>query len=127
MRRRRLAETDEDKWFDKCDKLYPRLADGRCCAVCQSLYRNTPATEVHHIQPRVHRLLRFHPWNLMPLCHKHHQEITDKKLDEPITTKHREWLENMARKDFKGYCIAKGVTKAEYYEYCYNMLKELIL
>lgn len=118
---------EEKKWFDKCEKLYPKLAYGRCCAVCQSRYLMTPATEIHHIQPRAHKALRFHYLNLMPLCHKCHQLITDKKLDEPITTKHREWLQQMANKDFKGMLIARGLTKAEYYQAQYRKLKELVL
>lgn len=118
---------EEKKWFDRCEKLYPKLALGRSCAVCASQYKITPATEIHHIQPRIHKMLRFHYLNLMPLCHYHHQLITDKKLDEPITTKHREWLQNMANKDIKGYCIAHGITKAEYYQQRYKELKELVL
>ena len=118
---------EEKKWFDRCEKLYPKLAYGRCCAVCQSKWLMTPASEIHHIMPRVHKMLRFDPMNLMPLCHYHHQLITDKKLDEPITTKHREWLQQMANKDFKGMLIARGLTKAEYYEEQYRKLKELIL
>lgn len=117
----------EEYWFNKCEKLYPKLSYGRCCAVCASKWKVVPATEMHHIQPRMHKMLRFHPLNLVPLCHTCHQLITDKKLDEPITTKHREWLQKMATKDFKGYLIAKGLTKAEYYEWCYKQLKELIL
>lgn len=127
MRTKRLAVTDEDKWFDKCDRLYPRLADGRPCAVCLSKWKMTPATEIHHIQPRVHRLLRFHILNLLPVCHDCHDKITNKKIDEPITTQHREWLQKMANKDFKGYCIAHGITKQEYYEQCYKIMKNLIL
>lgn len=119
--------TEEERWFDRCEKLYPKLAYGRPCAVCASKYLMTPATEVHHIQPRIHKALRFHYLNLMPLCHYHHQLITDKKLDEPITTEHREWLQKMANKDFKAICIARGITKAEYYKKQYNILKELIL
>ena len=127
MNYRRPAVTEENKWFDKCDKLYPKLAYGRPCAVCASKWKMTNATEVHHIQPRVHRMLRFHYLNLLPVCHTCHQLITDKKLDEPITTQHREWLQKMANKDFKGYCITHGITKAEYYEQRYKELKELIL
>lgn len=119
--------TEEERWFEKCEKLYPKLAYGRPCAVCASKYLMTAATEVHHIQPRVHKALRFHYLNLMPLCHYHHQLITDKKLDEPITTEHREWLQKMANKDFKGMLLAKGMTKAEYYEQQYRKLKELVL
>ena len=119
--------TDEERWFNKCEKLYPKLAYGRPCAVCASKYLMTPATEVHHIQPRVHKMLRFHYLNLMPVCHKCHQLITDKKLDEPITTKHREWLQKMSVKDFKGMLIARGITKAEYYQEQYNKLKQLVL
>ena len=44
------------------------------------------------------------PYSFVHTCH---QLITDKKLDEPITTKHREWLQQMSVKDFKGYLIAK--------------------
>lgn len=117
----------EEYWFNKCEKLYPKLSYGRCCAVCASKWKVVPATEIHHIQPRMHGMLRFHPLNLIPLCHTCHQLITDKKLDEPITTKHREWLQKMATKDFKGYLIAKGITKEEYFEWCYKQLKELIL
>ncbi|MBR5584018.1 MAG: HNH endonuclease [Lachnospiraceae bacterium] len=119
--------TDEERAFEKCERLYPKLAYGRPCYVCASKHLMTPATEVHHIMPRVHKMLRFEPLNLMPLCHKHHQLITDKKLDEPITTKHREWLQQMSVKDFKGMLIARGMTKAEYYEQQYRKLKEMIL
>ena len=127
MRAKRLAVTDEDKWFDKCDKVYPKLAYGRPCAVCLSKYLVRPATEMHHIEPRVHRLLRFHYLNLLPVCHDCHVKITNKELDEPITTKHREWLHQMSLKDFKGYCITHGITKAEYYQQRYEELKKLIL
>lgn len=118
---------DENYWFNKCEKLYPQLRYGRPCAVCASRWRVTPASELHHIQPRMHNMLRFHPLNLIPLCHHCHQLITDKKLDEPITTAHREWLQKMANKDFKGYLIAKGMTKEEYFHQQYLILKDLIL
>ena len=117
----------EEVWFNRCEKTYPKLSYGRCCAVCASKWKVVPATEIHHVIPRVFHLLRFHPLNLVPLCHHCHEEITNKRLDEPITTKHREWLEKMAQKDFKGYLIAKGITREEYYEWCYKQLKQLIL
>lgn len=127
MRRHREAKSEEDVWFDKCEALYPKLAHGRACAVCLSKYKVVEATEMHHVIPRVHRLLRFHYMNLIPLCHSCHEKITNKQLDEPITTKHREWLHQMSLKDIKGYCIAHGITKAEYYQARYKELKELVL
>lgn len=72
-------------------------------------------------------MLRHHYLNLLPVCHTCHQLITDKKLDEPITTKHREWLVKMANKDFKGFLIARGMTKAEYYRERYEEIKRLVL
>ena len=48
-------------------------------------------------------------------------------MTEPISDQHREWLQKMANKDLKGMLIAKGMTKAEYYEAQYRKLKELVL
>lgn len=128
IRHHRLAVTDEQKMFDKCEKLYPQLSYGRCCAVCQSVWKTgVPAEDMHHIMPRMHKVLRFEPLNLLPVCRKCHQLLTDHKIDEPISTKHREWLQRMSQKDIKGYCIAHGMTVAEYYEKQYRKLKDLVL
>ena len=127
MRYRRPAVTDEQKIFDKCDKLYPQLRYGRCCISCLSAWRVREAEHIHHIERRACLHLRFEPLNLLPLCSECHRKIHDGKLTEPISEQHREWLRNMANKNFKAICIARGLTKAEYYEQQYRKLKELIL
>lgn len=127
MRRHRLAETDEQKIYDKCDQLYPKLRIGRCCAVCQSMWRIVPADHIHHIIPRAIPITRFYLPNLIPLCAKHHEMIHAGKLTEPISEQHRDHLQQMANKNLKGYCIAKGITKAEYFQDQYNKMKEQIL
>lgn len=127
MRRHRLAETDEQKIYDKCDQLYPKLRNGRCCAVCLSMWRMTPADHIHHIIPRANPITRFYLPNLIPLCCKHHQMIHEGKLTEPISEQHRDHLIQMANKSFKGLCIAKGITKAEYFQDQYEKMKEQLL
>lgn len=127
MRRHRLAESDEQKIYDKCDALYPKLRHGRCCVVCQLLWRMVPADHIHHIIPRAIPITRFYLPNLMPLCAKHHQMIHDGKLTEPIPEQLRDHLQQMANKNLKGYCIAKGITKAEYFQEQYDLIKEQIL
>lgn len=127
MRSRRLAVTDEQKIFDKCDKLYPQLRVGRCCALCQSMWKITPADHIHHIIRRNVLITRFYLPNLIPLCAKHHQMIHDGKLTEPISEQHREHLQKLANKNLKGYCITKGITKAEFFQEQYNLIKEQIL
>ena len=127
MNYRRPAVTPEQKTYDKCDRLYPQLRHGRCCMACLSVWRVRPADHIHHIERRGNKMLRFEPLNLIPLCAECHQKIHDGKMTEPISEQHREWLQKMANKDFKGMLIAKGMTKAEYYEAQYRKLKELVL
>lgn len=71
--------------------------------------------------------MRYELLNLLPVCWECHQKIHDGKLTEPISEQHRDWLNNMANKDFKGLCIARGITKAEYYAEQYKRMKENLL
>lgn len=127
IRHHRLAVTDEQKIFDKCDKLYPHLRYGRCCALCLSVWKITPADCIHHIIHRDNLKMRFFLPNLIPLCNKHHMMIHEGKITEPISEQHREKLQQMAQKDFKGMLIARGLTKAEYYQEQLEKIKENIL
>ena len=46
------------------------------CAICNELYKFTPATDVHHIlNLRDHYDLRLDGDNLIPLCNEHHKII----------------------------------------------------
>ncbi len=127
MRAKRIAKTEEDKWFDKCDALYPKLSYGRCCRVCESLWRQVPAECIHHYIRRGTLITRFYLPNLIPLCTKHHQMIHEGKLSEPLSEELKDHLTKMGNKNLKGYCIAKGITKAEYFEQCYKIMKENLL
>lgn len=127
MRYKRVAATDEQKIYDKCDKLYPQLRHGRCCYACLGLWRVRPAEHIHHIIRRANPITRFYLPNLLPLCAECHEKIHAGKLTEPITEQHREHLVKMANKSLKGICIARGITKAEYYQQQYEKIKEIIL
>lgn len=127
MNYKRPAETLEQKIYDKCDKIYPQLRYGRCCMACLSAWRVKPADHIHHIIHRGNPMLRFEILNLIPLCAECHQKIHDGKLTEPISEQHREWLVRQSNKSFKGILIARGITKAEYYQEQYEKLKQLIL
>lgn len=127
IRKHRTAVTDEQKIYDKCDKLYPQLRFGRCCALCQSMWRITPADCIHHIIHRGNPMMRFYLPNLIPLCNKHHQMIHNGEINEPISERHRDHLTQMNNKSFKGVLIARGLTKAEYFEEQYRKMKEQIL
>lgn len=127
MRAKRLAVTDEQKWYDKCDKLYPQLRHGRCCMACLSVWRVRPADHIHHIVHRGNPMLRFEVLNLIPLCWECHEKIHAGKLSEPISEQHRDWLTRQENKSFKGVLIARGITKAEYYAEQYDKMKSLIL
>jgi len=127
MNYKRPAETLEQKIYDKCDKTYPQLRHGRCCMACLSAWRVKPADHIHHIIHRGNPMLRFEILNLIPLCAECHQKIHEGKLTEPISEQHREWLVRQSNKSFKGILIARGITKAEYYQEQYEKLKQLIL
>ena len=71
--------------------------------------------------------MRFEVLNLIPLCWECHEKIHAGKATEPISEQHREWLVKQANKDFKGVCIARGITKEEYYKAQYERMKGLIL
>lgn len=127
MRYRRVAETDEQKIFDKCDKLYPQLRHGRCCYACLTVWRIRPADVIHHIIRRSNPITRFELRNLMPLCAECHEKIHAGKLTEPISEQHKDWLNRLANKNLKGICIARGITKAEYFAEQLQKIKENIL
>ena len=127
MNSRRPAVTAEQKIYDKCDKLYPKLAYGRCCLACLAAWRVRPCTEVHHYIRRANPITRFELLNLIPLCHECHEKIHAGKLHEPISEEQKEWLNKLANKSLKGICIARGITKEEYFKEQYERLKEQIL
>lgn len=127
MRQHRIAETPEQKIFDKCDKLYPQLRHGRCCVPCLVAWRVTPADHIHHIIGRANPITRFYLPNLLPVCWKCHEKIHAGKLTEPISEQQREHLTQLANKSLKGMCIARGITKAEYFQEQYKIMKEQIL
>lgn len=119
--------TEEERMFDRCEKLYPKLRHGRCCIPCLLAWRITPADHMHHIMPRRHLITRFMLINLLPVCWKCHEKIHAGKLTEPISEQQREYLQKLANKDLKGLCIARGITKAEYYAEQYKQMKEQVL
>lgn len=127
MNNKRPAVSLDDKVFDKCDRFYPKLRVGRCCACCASMWRVRPADHIHHIIRRNCLMLRFELLNLIPLCAECHQKIHDGKLTEPISEQHREWLIRQSNKSFKGVLIARGITKAEFYEEQYQKMKKVVL
>jgi hypothetical protein len=127
MNARRPAETLEQKMMDRCEKLYPKLSYGRCCLACLGAYKITPSEHIHHVIGRANPITRYYLPNLIPLCAKHHQMIHDGKMTEPITDLQREHLQQLANKSLKGICIARGITKAEYFEEQYKQIKEQVL
>lgn len=127
MNSHRPALTADQKAFDKCDKLYPKLRAGRCCIPCLTAWRVRPADHIHHIVGRANPITRFMLLNLMPVCWECHQKIHAGKLTEPISEQHRTYLNQMANKSLKGICIARGITKAEYFEEQGKIIKENIL
>lgn len=119
--------TEEERIFNRCEQLYPKLRHGRCCIPCLVAWRVRESTEVHHIYSRRHLTTRFYLLNLMPVCAECHAKIHAGKLTEPISEQQREHLQNLANKDIKGLCIARGITKAEYFREQYKIIKEQLL
>lgn len=127
MKAKRTAITAEQKIYDKCDRLYPQLRHGRCCLACLAAWRVRPADVIHHVIRRANPITRFELLNFIPLCNECHQKIHDGKLHEPISQEQMEWLVRLSNKSLKGICIARGITKAEYFQEQYNKIKENIL
>lgn len=127
MRYKRKAVTDEQKIYDKCDKLYPQLRHGRCCYLCLAAYKVVPSDHIHHIIGRANPITRFYLPNLLPVCAKHHEMIHAGKITSPVSDQHMEHLMKLANKSLKGICIARGITKAEYFQEQLERLKEQIL
>lgn len=127
MNRKRPAVTAEQKIYDKCDKLYPQLRHGRCCLACLAAWRVCPADVIHHFIRRANPLTRFELLNLIPLCNACHEKIHAGKLHEPISEEQKDWLVRLSNKSLKGLCIARGITKEEYFHQQMERLKEQIL
>lgn len=127
MNSRRPAVTAEQKLYDKGDKLYPKLAYGRPCLACLAAWRVRPADCIHHYIRRGNPITRFELLNLIPLCAECHEKIHAGKLHEPISEEQKEWLNNLANKSLKGLCIARGITKEEYFREQIERIKEQIL
>lgn len=127
MKQHRTAETLEQKWMDRCERLYPQLRHGRCCLACLCVYRVRPAEHMHHCIRRANPITRYELCNLIPLCAECHQKIHAGKLHEPIPEEQMAWLNQLANKSLKGICIARGITKAEYFEQQYKKIKEQVL
>lgn len=119
--------TSEQRIIDKGDKLYPQLRHGRCCLACLSVYRIRPADHMHHVIRRANPITRFYLINLIPLCAECHEKIHAGKLTEPISEQHREHLVQLSNKSLKGICIARGITREEYFEEQIRKIKENIL
>ena len=124
---RKSPKTKEEKLIEKGDKLYPQLRFGRCCIPCLIKYKVVPATEMHHIIRRSNPITRFELLNLLPVCASCHRKIHDGKLHEPISPEHLEWLTQLSNKSLKGICIARGITREEYFEEQINKIKGQIL
>lgn len=124
---RKSQKTREEKIIEKGDKLYPQLRHGRCCIPCLIKYKVVPATEMHHIIRRSNPITRFELLNLLPVCASCHRKIHEGKLHEPISEEHMAWLNQLANKSLKGICIARGITREEYFEEQIKRLKEQIL
>lgn len=127
LNRRRPAKTSEERMFDKCEALYPKLSYGRCCQNCLSEWRVRPAQHVHHIFPRKCLHLRFDPYNLIPLCAECHEKIHAGKATEAITEERREKLQKLYNRDIKSVCLLRGITKEELWAEQYQVMKGLIL
>lgn len=124
---RKSPKTKEEKIIEKGDKLYPQLRFGRCCIPCLLKYKVVPATEMHHIIRRSNPITRFELLNLLPVCASCHRKIHDGKLHEPISQEHLEWLTQLSNKSLKGICIARGITREEYFEEQIKRIKDQIL
>lgn len=127
MNARRPAETAEERMIDRCEKLYPKLRYGRCCLACLAAWRVRPADVIHHYIRRANPITRYLLPNLIPLCNECHQKIHDGKLTEPISEQQKDYLQTLANKSLKGICIAKGITKEEYFREQYERMKEQVL
>jgi len=127
MNNKRPAKTPEQKIFDKCDKLYPQLRHGRCCLACLAAWRVRPADCIHHYIRRANLITRFEILNFIPLCNECHEKIHAGKLHEPLSEEQKEWLNKQANKSLKGICIARGITKEEYFKQQYERMKQLVL
>lgn len=127
MNYRRPAETAEQKMMDRCEKAYPKLRYGRPCLACLAAWRITPADVIHHYIRRANPITRYELLNFIPLCNSCHEKIHAGKLHEPISEEQKEWLTRLANKSLKGLCIARGITKEEYFREQLERIKENIL
>lgn len=125
--KRKSDKTTEEKIIEKGDRLYPKLCYGRCCIPCLIKYRVRPAENMHHIIRRANPITRFELLNLLPVCAECHAKIHAGKLHEPISEEHMNWLIQLSNKSLKGICIARGITREEYFEQQLKKIKEQIL
>lgn len=95
------------------DRLYPQLSKGRYCVCC-----GARQTEIHHIIPRAHKLLRWDLINLVPLCHECHQKVhANKKYLELFLPKSRfEYLDGLKNQNFKQYLLEHNLTAEDFYK-----------
>ena len=124
---RKSPKTREEKIIEKGDKLYPQLRYGRCCIPCLIKYKVRPSENMHHIIRRANPITRFELLNLLPVCAECHAKIHAGKLHEPISEEQRDWLTQLSNKSLKGICIARGITREEYFEEQLKRIKEQIL
>lgn len=115
------------KMIDRCEKLYPKLRNGRPCIPCLVAWRVREADHIHHIIRRGNMLTRFELTNLMPVCAECHNKIHAGKLTEPISEQQKEYLTRLSNKNLKGLCIARGITTEDYFREQYERMKEQIL
>jgi len=127
MRYKRLAVNDEQKVYDRCDKLYPQLRHNRLCRSCAERYIVRPAEHIHHIIPRSNPLTRFYLPNLYPVCAECHAAIHAGKLKPAVSETLMDELRQLANRNLLSLCITRGITRAEYFEDQLQKIKDNIL
>jgi hypothetical protein len=85
------------------DKAFQRLAIGKQCHFC-----NSPATEIHHLEPRANKLYRYDQRNALPICRKHHFDLHNGDLKNPTI--------DLPRIGLKDYLLRNGLIYKEFLE-----------
>lgn len=88
----------------RLDRAVQKLAIGKRCYYC-----GTNQNIVHHhLQRRSNKLLRWDLKNLLPVCQKHHFDIHNGQLKEPVV--------EFERIGLKDYLLRNGLIYKEFLE-----------
>lgn len=120
-----MIKKSQSYWKKKADKEVSKYYTGQPCKVCGTTYQ----TCGHHIVHRSIAYYRHHPYNLIPLCPKHHKFSNDlaPHSKNPLAVKaFLEWLKenyNVGYECLQNY--KRHLAEKVDYEENYNEWKEM--